>query len=234
MNPIAVKCALNLLGHDVGGHRLPLVEATDEEREAVRGCLERLGLLASGRRVMARFDDMLAALGAGAAIPGVMGVGPGRTWDAVVAAHAPSLTGTSVTFVALEDGTLIVDEDVPDGSLAPLADSIEEMVGPPYRAAAARGEGDSWTAVAESVRIVALPGVGADEVELTVVDGVRTSDLRGGRDGSCSSRPSMPSPPSTMRSRSMPSEWTATRSPWTCSRSSGDGCPPRTSVDSIR
>lgn len=47
VNPIAIKCALNLLGHDVGGHRLPLVEATDEEREAVRGCLERLGLLAS-------------------------------------------------------------------------------------------------------------------------------------------------------------------------------------------
>jgi 4-hydroxy-tetrahydrodipicolinate synthase len=46
VNPIAIKCALNLLGHDVGGLRLPLVEATDEEREAVRGCLERLGLLA--------------------------------------------------------------------------------------------------------------------------------------------------------------------------------------------
>jgi 4-hydroxy-tetrahydrodipicolinate synthase len=46
VNPIAIKCALNLLGHDVGGVRLPLVEATDEEREAVRGCLERLGLLA--------------------------------------------------------------------------------------------------------------------------------------------------------------------------------------------
>ena len=45
-NPIAIKCALNLLGHDVGGHRLPLVEATSDEREAVRGCLERLGLLA--------------------------------------------------------------------------------------------------------------------------------------------------------------------------------------------
>ena len=43
-NPIAIKCALNLLGHEVGGHRLPLVEATPEEREAVRGCLERLGL----------------------------------------------------------------------------------------------------------------------------------------------------------------------------------------------
>ena len=46
-NPIAIKCALNLLGHDVGGHRLPLVEATSDEREAVRGCLERLGLLAA-------------------------------------------------------------------------------------------------------------------------------------------------------------------------------------------
>jgi 4-hydroxy-tetrahydrodipicolinate synthase len=45
VNPIAIKCALNLLGHDVGGLRLPLVEATTEEREAVRGCLERLGLL---------------------------------------------------------------------------------------------------------------------------------------------------------------------------------------------
>jgi 4-hydroxy-tetrahydrodipicolinate synthase len=44
-NPIAIKAALNLLGHEVGGHRLPLVEATDEERAAVRACLERLGVL---------------------------------------------------------------------------------------------------------------------------------------------------------------------------------------------
>jgi 4-hydroxy-tetrahydrodipicolinate synthase len=48
-NPIAIKCALNLLGHDVGGLRLPLVEATDEERELVRGCLERLKLLEPAR-----------------------------------------------------------------------------------------------------------------------------------------------------------------------------------------
>ena len=48
-NPIAIKCALNLLGHDVGGHRLPLVDPTDDEREAVRGCLERLKLLEPAR-----------------------------------------------------------------------------------------------------------------------------------------------------------------------------------------
>ena len=44
-NPIAIKAALNILGHEVGGHRLPLVEATEQERDAVRDCLARLGLL---------------------------------------------------------------------------------------------------------------------------------------------------------------------------------------------
>jgi 4-hydroxy-tetrahydrodipicolinate synthase len=44
-NPIAIKAALNLSGHDVGGLRLPMVEATDEETERVRSCLERLGVL---------------------------------------------------------------------------------------------------------------------------------------------------------------------------------------------
>jgi 4-hydroxy-tetrahydrodipicolinate synthase len=44
-NPIAIKAALNLLGHGVGGHRLPLVPATEEELTQVRECLDRLGLL---------------------------------------------------------------------------------------------------------------------------------------------------------------------------------------------
>lgn len=46
-NPIGVKAALAMLGHDVGGLRLPLVEASDEERAVVRGALERFGLLAT-------------------------------------------------------------------------------------------------------------------------------------------------------------------------------------------
>jgi 4-hydroxy-tetrahydrodipicolinate synthase len=44
-NPIPVKAALNLLGHHVGGHRLPIPPPTEDEIAAVRGCLERLGLL---------------------------------------------------------------------------------------------------------------------------------------------------------------------------------------------
>jgi 4-hydroxy-tetrahydrodipicolinate synthase len=44
-NPIAIKAALNLLGHEVGGLRLPLVEANEDEVARVRECLERLGAL---------------------------------------------------------------------------------------------------------------------------------------------------------------------------------------------
>jgi 4-hydroxy-tetrahydrodipicolinate synthase len=45
-NPIPVKAGLNLLGHDVGGLRLPLVEATEAELDVVREGLEHAGLLA--------------------------------------------------------------------------------------------------------------------------------------------------------------------------------------------
>jgi 4-hydroxy-tetrahydrodipicolinate synthase len=44
--PIQIKAALNMLGHEVGGLRLPLVEASEDERAEIRSCLERLNLLA--------------------------------------------------------------------------------------------------------------------------------------------------------------------------------------------
>jgi 4-hydroxy-tetrahydrodipicolinate synthase len=44
-SPTCTKAALNLLGHDVGGVRLPMVEATPGELEAVRVMLQRHGLL---------------------------------------------------------------------------------------------------------------------------------------------------------------------------------------------
>jgi 4-hydroxy-tetrahydrodipicolinate synthase len=44
-NPIAIKKALQLLGHEVGGLRLPLVEADEVETAQIRDCLERLGLV---------------------------------------------------------------------------------------------------------------------------------------------------------------------------------------------
>jgi 4-hydroxy-tetrahydrodipicolinate synthase len=44
-SPTCVKAALNLLGHEVGGVRLPIVEASADELAAVRAMLTRHGLL---------------------------------------------------------------------------------------------------------------------------------------------------------------------------------------------
>ena len=44
-SPTCTKAALNMLGHKVGGLRLPLIEASAEELEAVRAMLVRHGLL---------------------------------------------------------------------------------------------------------------------------------------------------------------------------------------------
>ena len=124
----------------------------------------------AGRRIgMARSHDLLATLvdaqtrgGLGRPQgPGIAGVttGPGgRTWDAIAAADCPDLPGEGVTFTVLDDGTIVVSTDLPDGSLAPLAEALEATVSPPYRAAAARSEGDSGQRVAESVRILSAPG----------------------------------------------------------------------------
>jgi len=46
-NPIPIKAALNMIGQHVGGLRLPLVEATEEEKAVVRAALERHELLAA-------------------------------------------------------------------------------------------------------------------------------------------------------------------------------------------
>ena len=48
-NPIGIKTALNLLGHEVGGFRLPMVDASDAELEQIRACLERAGVLSAAR-----------------------------------------------------------------------------------------------------------------------------------------------------------------------------------------
>src|SRR5947199_2453772 len=46
-SPTPVKAALNMLGLPAGGLRLPMVEASDEEKAVVRGALERHGLLST-------------------------------------------------------------------------------------------------------------------------------------------------------------------------------------------
>ena len=117
----------------------------------------------------------------GVGIPGVTGAAAGRTWDAVASAHSPGLPGESVSFVALEDGSLVVDEDVPDGSLSPLADALEENISPPYRATAVRDDGDVWSVSAQHLSVAEIPGIEGDVVELSVVGGNREVSIDGER-----------------------------------------------------
>jgi 4-hydroxy-tetrahydrodipicolinate synthase len=44
-NPIPIKTALRTLGHEVGGFRLPMVDASSDEEAEIRAALERQGLL---------------------------------------------------------------------------------------------------------------------------------------------------------------------------------------------
>jgi 4-hydroxy-tetrahydrodipicolinate synthase len=46
-NPIPVKTAMAMLGHRVGGFRLPMIEASEEEKAVIRGALEQYGLLSA-------------------------------------------------------------------------------------------------------------------------------------------------------------------------------------------
>jgi 4-hydroxy-tetrahydrodipicolinate synthase len=48
-NPIPIKAALNLLGHEVGGLRLPLVDADDAQTATVAAALEAAGIQPAAR-----------------------------------------------------------------------------------------------------------------------------------------------------------------------------------------
>lgn len=99
--------------------------------------------------------------------PGIHGVPRARRWDAVASADAPGLQGDAVHFVALPDGTLVVDEDEPEGALASLADAVEQTIPPPYRADAVRKGETAWAVAASRIRIASVPGLSGEEAELT-------------------------------------------------------------------
>ena len=46
-NPMPIKAALRMAGHQVGGFRLPMVDLSEEEEAEVRAMLERYGLLST-------------------------------------------------------------------------------------------------------------------------------------------------------------------------------------------
>lgn len=98
-----------------------------------------------------------------------------REWDAVATAEAPELPGDELEFTTLPDGAVLVDDELPEGALTPLADAVEQSLPPPYRAQAVRRDGTIWGVAANRIEVVEIPeDVPGDTVSLAFQDGERT------------------------------------------------------------
>jgi hypothetical protein len=113
---------------------------------------------------------------------GITGLHRPKEWDATAAVEAPELQGEEVAFVVLPDGSILVDEEVGDVPLAPLADALGEQLRPPYRARGVRRRGDVWAVAASAIEVVELrPDVEGDELELVSRGGERSLTVDGRR-----------------------------------------------------
>jgi hypothetical protein len=90
-----------------------------------------------------------------------------REWDAVVTARAQGLAGDTLDFVVVEDGSVLMEDALPEGSLEPLCDAIEAQLRRPYRARAVRKSDALWAVSARRLELRSL-GLEGDELELTV------------------------------------------------------------------
>jgi hypothetical protein len=111
---------------------------------------------------------------------GIHGLPRPREWDVTVSVDAPQLRAAEASFVALPDGTLLVEDGAGD-LLEPLAEAVERELRPPYRARAARQSPTHWLVQARRIEVLELPEAPAGRtIELTpdglLVDGVASSD----------------------------------------------------------
>ncbi len=98
---------------------------------------------------------------------GIHGVHRPREWDVTVTVDADDIDGDAVRFVALPDGTLLVEEG-PDDSLEPLAAAVEQSVSPPYRARGVRQGESLWAVQARRIEVIELPnGPDGEMIDLT-------------------------------------------------------------------
>jgi hypothetical protein len=100
-------------------------------------------------------------------------------WDVVGTARLPSLAGNEVEFTTLPNGDVIVEKEKGDGDLSPLADSVERKLDPPYRAVAARQDGDLWGVGAKQIQVAKFQLAEGDAVELSANDGAREVRVEG-------------------------------------------------------
>ena len=97
---------------------------------------------------------------------GITGLARGREWDAVATLRADGPPGEDVVFVALPDGTFVVESS---GTVDPasFAAALREGIAPPYRALAVRRP-ELWAIGAVAIDVERLhPSPRGDELQLT-------------------------------------------------------------------
>jgi hypothetical protein len=104
-----------------------------------------------------------------AAAPWRGGPVPPRVEDVIATVEA-HLRGDAIRFVALPDGSLLVEEQEGEDDLSALAAAVERDVRPPYRARARRHEHDVWAVGATAIDVRALPGLPGDEITATAAE----------------------------------------------------------------
>jgi hypothetical protein len=117
----------------------PAEAAAAEERRSAEG--DDLG------RVFKRLTQPISDLAV------IHGAHRAREWDAVATVEAAGIDGDAVHFVALPEGALVVDEEIPEGALDRLADAVEASLAPPYRAEAVRRGGRRADAHDRRIRV---------------------------------------------------------------------------------
>jgi hypothetical protein len=106
-----------------------------------------------------------------------------RGADAMVVVRVPELSGSSIEFVTLPSGDVIVEEEQGDADLAPLADAVEATLAPPYRAHAGRQHADYWGVAATRIDVRTFSCDDADELELVRLGGRPTVTVDGAPSG---------------------------------------------------
>jgi hypothetical protein len=105
---------------------------------------------------------------------GIHGLHRQREWDAVTTIDLDA-AGSEAWFVALADGSLVVEE----GDTDPESFREALPLAPPFRAHAVRRNGRTWAVAARRIETVELEAPAADEIEIAWDGAERTVRIDG-------------------------------------------------------
>jgi hypothetical protein len=108
---------------------------------------------------------------------GIHGLQRAREWDAVTTVEAPPQESERVEFVAVAPGEVACDDDA-----AAFTSALDRQLARPYRGEAVQRSEGLWAVAARRIEVVRLPGVEAEEIELSTYDEERMLVVDGARE----------------------------------------------------